>query len=318
MVPTGRLIRHLLGMIDRALSRHATNQYGLVSRSQLLDAGVTVDQIRHRLRTGHLTARLRGVYAVAGAPPGWHADLMAAVLYGGPGSAVSHRAAAVVHRLLRMPEQVEICTPRRRRARDLPGDWTVHTSIVFPPSDLIRVGGLTVTTVERTLIDLGAVVSRRRVGHAVDAALKKRATDLGVLHFVHSRRRGRGRRGAGVLAQVLETVGATGPTESPYERDFLELMDQSGMPLPVPQYRILDGGVEVARVDFAWPDLGVVVEIDGHAYHADRDQRRHDAARQNAITALGHTVLRFTTDQVFETPAEIVAAVRSVVRSRDG
>ncbi len=298
---------------DHVLTRFAARQHGLVSRSQLLDAGVTAAKIAHRLDTGHLDRVFKGVYRVAGGQRTWHADLMAALLYCGPGSALSHRTAARLHDLLRLPELVELCTPRRRRARDLPEEWVIHTSIVFPRADLIEVGGLTCTTVERTLIDLGAVMPERRVGHAVEEALKSEQTDLPMLSYVHQRRRGRGRRGDGVLAAVLEGLEASARADSPLERDFLNLMRQSGLPLPKTQQVIDNDGLFIARVDFLWPDHDVIVEVDGHEYHSTRDQRSADSSRQNRLTALGYTVLRFTSDQVRSARVEVVSTVRQAL-----
>lgn len=295
---------------DHVVARFASSQFGLVGRSQLLGAGVTEAKIAHRLETGHLDRVFRRVYRVAGSERTWRAELMAALLYCGPGSALSHRTAARLHELLRLPETVEICTPRRRRARELPDSWVIHTSVVFPKADLIHVGGLTCTTVERTLIDLGAVVSKRRVGHAVEEALRSDRTDLGVLSFVHQRRRGRGRRGAGVLASVLEDLVVAAPTESPLERDFLDLMLLTGLPVPATQHVIEDGDAFVGRVDFFWPDHDVIVEVDGHSYHSTRDQRSSDSSRQNRLTALGYTVLRFTSDQLRSNRPEIVATMK--------
>jgi very-short-patch-repair endonuclease len=295
---------------DHVVSEFATRQHGLVSRAQLLGAGVTSARIAHRFETGHLERVLKGVYRVAGGQRTWQADLMAALLYCGSGSALSHRSAARLHGLLRIPELVELCTPRRRRARDLPESWVVHTSIVFPKADLIEVGGLTCTTVERTLIDLGAVVPTRRVGHAVEEALRSYKTDLSMLEFVHQRRRGRGRRGAGVLAEVLDDLKSAPATESPSEREFMNLLRRSGLPLPETQQVIEHDGRFIARVDFLWRDLGLVVEVDGHEYHSTRDQRSSDSSRQNRLTAFGYTVLRFTSDQVRSAHFEIVSTLR--------
>ena len=298
---------------DHVVSEFAARQHGLVSRAQLLDAGVTPARIAHRFETGHLERVLKGVYRVAGGQQTWHADLMTALLYCGSGSALSHRTAARLHGLLRLPELVELCTPRRRRVRDLPESWIIHTSIVFPKADLIQVGGLTCTTVERTLVDLGAVVPPRRVGHAVEEALRSEMTDLSLLTYVHERRRGRGRRGAGVLADVLEDLKSAAPTESPSERDFLSLLRRAGIPLPETQQVIERHGQFVARVDFLWRDLGLVVEVDGHEYHATRDQRSSDSSRQNRLTALGYTVLRFTSDQVRSAHLEIISTLRQAM-----
>ncbi|RYU11458.1 hypothetical protein [Nocardioides iriomotensis] len=52
--------------------------------------------------------------------------------------------------------------------------------------------------------------------------------------------------------------------ESVGESRALWVCFQAGLPRPVPQYEVRDpSGRVVARVDFAWPDLGVFLEFDG-------------------------------------------------------
>lgn len=57
---------------------------------------------------------------------------------------------------------------------------------------------------------------------------------------------------------------ADGRCESVAETRVFYLCWRQGLPLPVPQYPIHDeNGRVVARVDFAWPELGVFLEFDG-------------------------------------------------------
>lgn len=57
---------------------------------------------------------------------------------------------------------------------------------------------------------------------------------------------------------------ADGRVESVGESRMLHLILDAGLPPPIPQYAVLDeSGQEVARVDFAWPELGVFLEFDG-------------------------------------------------------
>ena len=240
---------------------------------------------------------------------------METILSAGPGSAASHRAAAVLHGLLRLDETVEICTPRKRKLHGVADDVVVHRSIVLPRSDLTKVDGVPCVTVERTLVDLGAVVSRHKVAYALDAAIRNELTDLALVEYVHARRRGRGRRGAGVLAHVLEAHERTGATESPYERDVVTAVMEAGLPLPRLQYEIRDHSGEAARVDLAWPNERLIVEVDGHGFHSDRAQRAHDAERQNRLVSMGWTVLRFTTDQIFDDVNAVVSQIGRSLRS---
>ena len=72
-------------------------------------------------------------------------------------------------------------------------------------------------------------------------------------------------------------------------------------------------GVRVGRVDFAWPELRVVVEADGFAFHADRRAYRDDRRRSNALVLAGWRVLRFTWEDVVQHPERVVASVRTVL-----
>ncbi len=304
--------------IAELINRLAATQHGCVAHRQLLEAGATRRQIERANERGSLVGIFRGVYRVPGVPDSWEGDVMATVLFSGDGSAASHRAAARLHGLLRTEPIVEICTPRKRRARSLPSSTVVHTSIILPRTDLTTVGGIPCSSVERTLVDLGAVQSERRVAHALDSALRNSKTDLELLEYIHARRRGRGRRGAGVLARVLEQHGRSGATESPYERDLLMAIERVGLPLPVTQYRIESpAGNFVARADLAWPAARLIVEVDGHGFHSDRDQRAYDARRQNGLVSLGWTVIRFTTDQVHTEVERVLAEIAGFLRSCD-
>lgn len=293
----------------------AEGQHGCVAAWQLIDAGLTSGQVVTARKHGVLTTTLRGVYRTPGTPDTWDSQLAQTVLACGPGSAASHRAAARLHRMIRTDPIVEVCTPRHRRLHGIPDDVIVHRSIVLPRSDLIRVGGIPCVTVERTLVDLGAVVSQRRVAHALDTAIRNRQTDFNMVAYVHARRRGRGRRGAGVLARVLEEHHLTGATESPYERDLVTAIMEAGLPLPRLQYEVRDGETLIARCDLAWPAQSLIVEVDGHGYHSDRGQRAHDATRQNRLTQMGWSVLRFTTDQIFTDCGSVLDQIDRYLRT---
>jgi hypothetical protein len=67
-------------------------------------------------------------------------------------------------------------------------------------------------------------------------------------------------------SRVVELVLrlADGRIESVGESRTLWVCFHEGLPMPVPQYVVRDRpGREVARVDFAWPDLGAFLEFDG-------------------------------------------------------
>src|SRR3954470_7883555 len=71
----------------------------MVTRDQLLNAGLNADAIAYRLKVGRLHRVHRGVYAVGHLPPSPHARAMAAVLACGLGAVLSHRSAAALWRI---------------------------------------------------------------------------------------------------------------------------------------------------------------------------------------------------------------------------
>ncbi len=103
-------------------------------------------------------------------------------------------------------------------------------------------------------------------------------------------------------------------TDSELERQFLPLARAAGLPLPLTQ-QPLNG----FRVDFYWPDLGLVVETDGLRYHRTPSQQARDRLRDQAHAAVGLTPLRFTHAQVRFEPNHVrdtLAAVASRLKRR--
>ena len=77
------------------------------------------------------------------------------------------------------------------------------------------------------------------------------------------------------------------------------LLAHQGLPPAVPEYEVWTAGATfVARVDFAYPELRLAIEVDGFAAHSTVDAFRRDRARQNALVEAGWTVLRFTWTEV--------------------
>jgi hypothetical protein len=102
--------------VDALTGRLASSQHGLVTRVQLLGAGVTKDQIQHRVERGLLLRVHRGVYRVGHRAPSLEAYYLAAVLAAGDEARLSGRAAAHLLGLLkRHVPPPEVTAPVRRR-----------------------------------------------------------------------------------------------------------------------------------------------------------------------------------------------------------
>ena len=102
--------------------------------------------------------------------------------------------------------------------------------------------------------------------------------------------------GVGRLRKLLDRPTIT-LSSTQLERLFLPLAREAGLPAPETQVW-LDG----YRVDFFWPDLGLVVEADSLRYHRTpfkqaRDKRRDNAHAGSGLTTLRSPKARFSTNR---------------------
>jgi len=67
------------------------------------------------------------------------------------------------------------------------------------------------------------------------------------------------------------------------------------------------------RVDFHWPELGLVVETDGLRYHRTAIQQARDLKREQVHAAAGLETLRFSAAQVRDDPEWALATMRRVM-----
>jgi len=166
--------------------------------------------------------------------------------------------------------------------------------------------GIPVTSVVRTLLDLAQRLPRNELEAAVNEADKLDLIDPERLRAALD---GRGRqRGVAALRALLDRHTLT-LTDSELERRFLPIARRAGLPAPLTQRR-----VNGFRVDFYWPDLGLVVETDGLRYHRTPAQQAIDRRRDQAHAAAGLTALRFTHEQVVREMEQVEATLVAVVR----
>ena len=138
--------------VEAVLAQLASTQHGVVTRTQLLRAGLTVDEIRHRLEVGALLREHSGVYRVGHRAPSIEARYLAAVLACGEEARLSGRAAAHLFGLLKghVPAP-EVTAPSKRAVNGV----RVRRASIEPP-DRATYHAIPVTAVPRTLIDLAA------------------------------------------------------------------------------------------------------------------------------------------------------------------
>lgn len=298
------------------LSPTAHDHLGLFTRADAKDVGVTKEQLRRLVERGILDRIAPSVFRFAASSRSWHQEVLAAVLDGGPECLASHRTAAALHGFDGFrPGVIEVLLPMR--IRHVRRNIVVHHTRSLTGRDRARVGVIPVTSCARTLIDLGAMTSASVVEEAFDGAERDKVVRRGAVEARYQELRARGRNGVGAMTQVLNRrLAVENVPRSVLERRMLKLLSGAGLPIPEIGYRVRVANGRVYELDFAYVDVGLGIEVDGHGSHSTRTQRASDNTRGNLLGDENWALRRFTYEQVVHEPASVVASIRSALAGR--
>jgi hypothetical protein len=222
-----------------------------------------------------------------------------------PGAVVSGLSAAVLWgvELADVRDDVELVLPRGSHPRRVPGVRVRRTAL--DPDDVRVLDGVRVVSPVAATVRAATLLEPDEAVVAIDRMVAAGVVDLQAL-------RARAATPHAASARVRRACSrADGLAGSPQETRLRLLMAGGGLPAPVAQYVVRHQGREVARVDFAWPDLRLAVEYDG-AWHAEPGQFAKDRQRLNRLQAAGWTVV-FVTAADLHRPAQLLATLREAL-----
>jgi very-short-patch-repair endonuclease len=186
----------------------------------------------------------------------------------------------------------------------------VHRTLLVP-SAVTTWYGLDVTTRTETLLDcLGWL----RLGAA--RTLLDRALQQSWLSRPDIERRldeQAGRWGNRQLARLLRDSRPGAETES--ERRLQRLLDEAGIGGWKGNHPVVIAGRRF-RLDVAFPEHRLDVEVDGWAFHRSKEARDRDIERDNLLTQAGWRVLRFSWEDVVDRPDYVIDVIASVLATR--
>jgi hypothetical protein len=289
----------------------------LFTRADARSSGWSDSALSRAVRSGRILKLRHGHFAAASdADPILRARAAAAC----SGSVISHRSAALLHGLplLDLPPKRPDLTVPPRHTGDV-ADALLHRA-GLPAEDVIDVDGAEVTSVARTLIDLGRTLHVGAAVVSIDAALHRGLVDeselLRVLdrcsHWPNARRAAR----SVALSDAL--------SESPLESVSRLVMMRLRLPMPRPQRWIRnEAGLLVARCDFYWDEPGVFGEADGRAKYESRDILTEEKDRQEDLECLGLVAVRWGWTDVRYRQPRLAARIRTAfergrMRDRSG
>ncbi len=280
-------------------------QHGVITWWQLLTAGFTRSAIQHRIASGRLHPKLRGVYAVGRPDLSREGEMMAAVLACGPGAWLSHETGCELYRVRRRElgwPEVSIPVPRTCRLRGV----RVHRRERRDQHTVTERCGIPVSTVPALMVDMAprwppahleAAINQADARDLLDPEAMRAALDA----FA-------GQPGVRIVRDLFDAATFL-LTDSELERLFLRLVRRAGLSDPQTQ-RYLGSH----RVDFLWPELGLVVETDSLRYHRTAFQQRTDLERDQAHRARGLVPARFTHYQVRFQPEHVLSGLTDGAR----
>jgi len=292
-------------------------QEELVTTAQARAAGVHGGGLARLVDVAALEPIAPRLYGRAGVPATWRRTMVGALLRAGPHAAASHRSCA---RLLRIPTYeaaaAEI-TVASKRGFAHPG-VVVHQSRDLARVPLHDVDGIRCTPPLRLAVDIGAVLGPR--AHATVIRELRRShgatwRQLAAVLRLHSRK---GRDGCGLLRAHLERYsGMDGIPDSTLEQLLLDHLIDAAFPLPTCQHEVPSGGERPYRIDFAYPDVLLAIEIDG-PHHRLPEVMARDRRRDAHLESLGWRVIRIPEEVLTYTPEVVLRRIRDELRARGG
>lgn len=253
---------------------YAIRREVLAVRWKRLDHGVYVETARWQ-RLGPLQKH--------------QAKLFARLIVHEVGWCAARRSAALVHGLpcLGKPPEHPLLVRDRVAPTDR-GSLRHERVSPLPSCDRTVVGGLLVTSLARTVVDVARAETFRSGVVTADAALR-RGLSVHDLHDVLTRCAG----WPGIRKAQAVVAFADKRAETPLESVSRVAFHVLGVQAPVPQVEIWDAGTFVARADFLWEAQRVVGEADGRGKYATADDFYREKLREQALRDLGFEVVRW-------------------------
>jgi hypothetical protein len=299
---------------DRACEELASRQYGLITRVQAIELGLTERQIRTRKSSTVWDSLLPNVFRVAGAPESWMQRLCAACLWAGDTAVASHYAAGALWQLDGYFQgRIEISSSKFLRAPTKMA-VTVHHSRDLDRRDRWRTKGIPVTNIERTIIDLAGVRTARATEKTLDNALVRELTTVKKLRCRLEDLRAHGRPGIALLTKLLKEREGNAIGDSNLEEDILKAIRKAGLPEPTLQYEVYDSeGLFIRKIDIAYPEHGILIEADSYLWHSAKSKFDKDLSDRNRMEAAEYKVLHVTKKMLKERPQEFTRQLAAML-----
>lgn len=295
-------------------------QRGLATTQQLLEAGASLSQLQHLVRSGRRI--LRTVYSPRPGPLTGGDLLVAASLWAGPRSVLTGLHALQVHGFAYDHEFpiTSFLVPNTARARVRAGGFeTVRTKRL--PAPVLR-DDLRIAPVERALADANRLrqLSDRHLRGVAMAILQNRRTSADRL--ASEIQYGRPNATGGMVEAVVDFRRGSW---SVAEAELAVLVrEHPDLPRMVQNPRLVTaGGKRIGTPDGYFPDAGVVVQVHSRKYHdgftdTGGDKFASTMEKDLDYQTFGIVVVPVAPTTLRDTPGTFIGKLASVVLPRLG
>jgi hypothetical protein len=180
----------------------------------------------------------------------------------------------------------------------------------LPREHVAARGGIRVTSVARTVVDLARTSSFRAGVVVADSALRGKQVTKDELRAVAADCA----RWPGIRQAYLVVEFSDGRSESALESISRAAFRDHGIPAPELQVPVGGDNGVVGRADFLWARYGTVGEADGALKYANTDRAISQLRRDAALRAAGFEVVHFTWQEIVKTPGQVAASIREAFR----
>lgn len=292
---------------DDAIAAITSTNFGLVALWMTRTVGIPDWVVKRRAASGVLIRCELGVYRLRGVPYTRELRWLAAVLAGGPGTALSYRAAAAHDGFAIKRVRPEITVPHGQKLVLRDGD--LHRT--RRPLDIVVVRGIPTTTRPRTMLDCAAVMPYAAFEPMLQDAVVRKLVRIESLLAIVDRRGGKGVEGTAALRRGLENDLVDEKLASKLELIVARILDTARIPRAERQYPLTCVDGREVRLDFALADRKIAIEANGIRWHGNATQAQKTRARMRSITATGWDVYDYGWYEATETPDELRAEVEA-------
>lgn len=298
------------------LAATAAHQQQIITRAQLIAAGVDDMAMCRRTKRGQYQRVLPAVYALVTGVLTTEQRRIAAALYAGPDAQITGLAALEWYGFRYAPrtEKVHVVVPHATRRRST-GHVVIQRALSLDErarqTDIYAVCSPARAVVDacRDLRDL------RTVRAIVAEAIQRGLTSLNALdEEIRRARRSRTALVRRAFKEVIDGVRSAG------EADLHDCLGSSRL-LPKilwnPVLCTMDGN-PLPTPDAWIPDAAVAVEVDSQEFHFSPEDWRRTLDRHNVLSRYGVLVLHFTPAEIRDDPQRVRRIVEDACRSRRG